>query len=40
MISYQAEVVLIGREQIRADILLELGGICPHCARDQPGVKD
>ena len=38
--DYQAKVVFICREEIWADILLQLGGVCPHCARDQPGRDD
>ena len=34
--DYQAKIVFICREEIWADILLKLGGICPHRARDQP----
>ena len=32
--------MFICREEIWADVLLKLGGICPHGARDQPGDDD
>ena len=38
--DYQAKIVFIGREEIWANILLKLGGVCPHGARDQPDDDD
>ena len=38
--NYQAKIVFIGREEIWADILLKLRGICPHSARNQPDEDD
>ena len=34
--AYEAKVVLVGRKEVGADVLLELRGVCPHRARDQP----
>ena len=38
--AYEAKVVLVGRKEVGADVFLELRGVCPHRARDQPDSNE